>query len=230
MALVAALSLAGCGDKGSNPASTKVPIESATPTQTDGVPGSPSATSNTFPAATANNDEALSESAATFPKANAEITCPPATTDSRGALTLQQLREQLNCVVAQFPWPLEFFPDVDALMDEWEESGVGDVGDGSLAAYTILFIQSQCAWDMTWLDARKSGKKSLEREALYVIVSLIPNWSTLIPGFPPEVAPSGPGHIPELIAAQAQLGDASTLQKFVNSQNCRIGPWRVGPL
>jgi hypothetical protein len=92
--------------------------------------------------------------------------------------------------------------------------------------FTTLTILNQCAWYLAWLEARQSGNTAVEAEALNVMVMIIPNYPTVIPGIPADLHGPDVTDVDREIAMRASLGDPSLVQRFVES-NCQNKPWKA---
>lgn len=153
-------------------------------------------------------------------------TCLPEA-NSKGSYTFAQYADARRCVDGVFSWPQGRYPDTDALItkiaanmnsDSWQKGG-------EYAADTIL---NQCAWYITWLGARKNGDAALEKKALDYIMQVIPNYQTVIPGIPADLADASFIRLRQDDAAKAALGDPTSIQGFVDG-NCAQIPWKDAP-
>jgi hypothetical protein len=82
-------------------------------------------------------------------------------------------------------------------------------------AYTSLGIYNQCAWYLTWLDAREAGDTQMEQRALLVMTEVIPYF--------PNHSPSPSPHLMQA-AASAVEGDPDMVQQMV-TVNCQGMLW-----
>jgi hypothetical protein len=231
IALLVVLTLTACGGNSKPAATPAPPAQSRTP-----APPAASMVAATSSSATETPFGTVSPAASAKPKAspnvNLAVVCPAATTTALGPnqfMTLDQLSVRYHCVVNQFPWPAAHVPDVDSIMGLWASAGVGDSVQVGVE-YTGLAVLNECAWFVSWLDARKSGDTAQEQEALWAIVNITPNIPVLIPDYPADAAlSSGPGTVSGIMRSAAQLGDTGTIQTFVQQQGClKPQKWKKG--
>lgn len=138
--------------------------------------------------------------------------------DAEHTLNSEQYRAALECSFVAFEWPDGKYPDIDRMMQPEEESPyVWNYQIG--LEHTQLGSGNTCAWYMTWLEARQSGEAELEQEALHHIVDVVPNYGTLIDGYPTDAKTGGTLQRDVDIAAAASLGDPSLVQNYVD-RNC----------
>lgn len=135
-------------------------------------------------------------------------------------LKVDELRETLPCVVSLFQWPANMEPD-DAML----ERSIQKAPDGGEARYErgyefgVVSGLNTCAWYITLIDARQAGDAELEDEALAYMTNIIPNYSTLIPGFSETALDPSVIQWQEDVAEKASLGDPSLVQDTVE-HNC----------
>jgi hypothetical protein len=226
LALVVLLGLSACGGNASPP--TAVPTSRSTPTSgavanstpTVGAPptfgGSPSAQPPSNEAAIAND----ATRAAALPACNETL-------NNHGFMSYESFEANMICIIPYFSWPPGRFPNMD-----WINTQVPQDKDPSHypyqtgLEYTVIGGNNICAWQLTWLDARKSGDTVLEKEALRVMTDVIPNFRTLIRGFPPNVFDAGTVSYQKQISLKAALGDPSDIE--ASSQGCLAIQWASG--
>lgn len=151
--------------------------------------------------------------------------CKPA--GAVGVWTFPEYRVAVLCTVGQFEWPSAYIPDFDKQLASYAGAGGERFQIG--LEYSALTGYNQCAWFMTWLDARVDNDPNLETEAIEYITSVIPNYGTLIPGIPSDLwdPPDRSGFTRDLIEP-AQLGDSSRIQEYVR-WNCQHQFWLDEP-
>jgi|GEM_PF-1540362 len=133
----------------------------------------------------------------------------PAVSKSEGEVAYftdaEELHQNLENCLGEYDWPAGFEPDLDAYA---EQSGFGDGRIDSGAARSIMNGFNECAWDITWLEARANGDAALEAEALYYITDVVPAFGE--PGLQSRR---------DTAAAAALQGDTSEIERHV-SVNC----------
>lgn len=140
--------------------------------------------------------------------------------DDKGFLKADDFEKSLSCVVEAFTWPDGMKPD-DAFLAK-VKAGMPGGGNGRYEQgleWGFAGGFNSCAWQITWLQARQDGDTVLESKALDYMTSVVPNFETVIPGFP---AGSRDGSViahTKDLAGKAGLGDAGTIQEWV-IHNC----------
>jgi hypothetical protein len=141
---------------------------------------------------------------------------------NRSFATAEQHWRNFRCSVTLFGWPPGKAPDLDR-MEPVFFAWVAEQGGAMFEVgyeYTSLTIMNQCAWFMTWLEARKSGDSATEAAALDVMLNIIPNYLTIVPGIPP-IHGEDVTNVDREIVTHAAMGDPSLVQAFVDGQNCQ---------
>ncbi|MER3486618.1 MAG: hypothetical protein C4345_12285 [Chloroflexota bacterium] len=118
--------------------------------------------------------------------------------------------------------------DLEVVIQRWFDQATKEGGAAFEVGleFTQLTIFNQCAWYLTWLEARQNGDAATEAAALDVTLNIIPNYLTVIPGIPQIYDPAMATHDRE-IATRASLGDPSLVQLYVESK-CQNKPWKAG--
>lgn len=138
-------------------------------------------------------------------------------------LNSDQFRTALECATSDFTWPEGKYPDIDWIMGAEEGSPYTwayQIG----SEHTYLGGLNQCAWYITWLDARRRGNTRLAQQALEQMTDIIPNFAEVIPGYPPDGRSGGIVQRDRAAAAAAALGDPSAVQQFVEN-HCTTIPF-----
>jgi hypothetical protein len=139
----------------------------------------------------------------------------------------EQYARNLRCAVTLFGWPPGKVIDVEVVIQRWFDRATQEGGAGFEVGleFTQMMIFNRCAWYLTWLEARQNGDAATEAAALDVMLKIIPNYESVITGFPANVF--SPGSITKIReeVTRASLGDPSLVQQFVDVQ-CRAIPWQ----
>lgn len=164
------------------------------------------------------------------PPATVRPTLPPATplpqtpmvsatldADGDGLLNFNEYEQAVALAVDELQWPDTYQIAAGTIIDRFT-GGVSAEGDGFEVGleYSMVGIYHTCAWNMTWLDARRTGDTVREAEALDVLINILPN----IPAIHPTAREQFTG-----IAEAASLGDPSLAQQHVTANNCADLPW-----
>jgi hypothetical protein len=141
---------------------------------------------------------------------------------NRSFANAEQHWRNFRCAAALFGWPPGKAPDLDR-MEPVFFAWVAEQGGAMFEVgyeFTSLTIMNQCAWFMTWLEARKSGDSATEAAVLDVMLNIIPNYLTIVPGIPP-IHGEDVTNVDREIVTHAAMGDPSLVQAFVDGQNCK---------
>lgn len=226
-ALIGVLGLSACGDNGSPPIATPTPspiatneaVENSTP-KIGSVQASPQGSAL---AQAGSGGVAI----ATDATRTAALPACEESLNDHGFMNYQSFEANMMCIIPYFTWPPGRNPNMD-----WINTQVPQDEDPSHypyqtgLEYTVIGGNNICAWQLTWLDARKSGDAALENEALRMMTDVIPNFRTQIRGFPSNVFDAGTVSYQKQIAAKAALGDPSDVE--ASSQGCLAIRWASG--
>lgn len=139
----------------------------------------------------------------------------------------EQYARNLRCAVNLFGWPPGKYPDLDVIIQRWFDQATKEGGAAFEVGleFTQMTIFNRCAWYLTWLEARQNGDAATEAAALDVMLNIIPNYLTVIPGIP-QIYDPGMANLVREEVTRASLGDPSLVQRFVDSP-CRNVPWKT---
>lgn len=141
--------------------------------------------------------------------------------DEEGFYLFADFRSALRCVSRLFTWPAAYVPDTDAAASLFPDAEESRFQQGY--EYTMLSTQNICAWQMTWLDAVRSGDGDLANEALTYLTETVPDFAS-IPGAPPYVMSQEGVEFYRSVHEKAALGDVAFMQAYV-TQNCQGIAW-----
>lgn len=205
-ALVLLLGLGACGASGSN----SEPTATTAPSASSSRAGSPTTASS--PPSSAGSP--TGGETATPNAAAAGPGCIDAA-DPNASLDLQGYEAELTCAVSLFPWPTDYHLDTAHLVESYAALGPELFEAGSAAGDAAL--ANACAWYSSWLEATQSGDQESASEALDRIVNLVPNYPSLIPGFPPGALDASVTSHWEELGRRALSGDTSAIQREVTT-------------
>ena len=134
----------------------------------------------------------------------------------------EQYARNLRCAVTLFGWPPGKVIDVEVVIQRWFDRATQEGGAGFEVGleFTQMMIFNRCAWYLTWLEARQNGDTATEAAALDVMLNIIPNYLTIVPGIPP-IHGEDVTNVDREIVTHAAMGDPSLVQAFVDGQNCQ---------
>lgn len=220
MAVVSLVVLTACGggSKTITPTATSATTRATIPavsteTAVASAPGAPVSTGE----AAALNDATR---AASLP------TCTE-TLSSHGFMNYDSLEANLKCIIPYFTWPPNRHPSLDWINSQVPQDKVPSHYPYQTGLeYGVISGNNICAWELTWLDARKTGDSNLEAEALHMLTDVIPNFQTMIRGFPNNVFDAGTLGLQKDIAAKVALGDPSAVE--TEAEGCAAIQWANG--
>lgn len=146
------------------------------------------------------------------------VSCMPEDADE--SLDVEGVRAGLECTVELFTWPEGKVPNTDLIADILPTENAR-FRPGII--YSMMAGVNECAWAITWLEARRDGDAALEAEALDVMTNVVPNYVTIIPHFPETAVSFDVIEQQREIAERASLGDPTAVQLFVDN-NCGLAP------
>lgn len=136
--------------------------------------------------------------------------------DHDGFLTWTELRAAVKGAVPMYPWPPNYRTTPDLVLKQFASGGGDDVTTGGYEngfEHLLVGGANRCAWEKTWLDARKAGDTKAEANALHVMTDVLP-------GTPMFVRqPYLTAHYKEMIQ-KATLGDPTLVEREVR-QTCQ---------
>ncbi len=155
-----------------------------------------------------------------MPAGTAPTAAPPALptagrtnfdSDGDGFYTFEEFKQAVAALYPTYVWPDRYQVDPDHLLDGYAKYGaegsVFEVG----GEFTIIGIPHRCAWEMTWLDAYRSGDAALMEQSLEQLRTVaLKN---------PMSHQSVREHLRQMIEA-AELGDPALMQQDVTA-NCQ---------
>ena len=145
------------------------------------------------------------------------------TPDENGFLQWEQMIEASECVAGYFVWPMDRQLDFNWVLNRDPTNRPEAVPEGF--QYTIAWGANWCAWFGAWLDARAAGDSASEATALEVLVNVLPNYQTSVPGFPPDLLDPGLVNGQNETIQRAQLGDPGPMQQAYDV-NCTAIQWQ----
>lgn len=132
--------------------------------------------------------------------------------DGDGFLVDNEFEQALSLAIDEYQWPAGYGITSNAIL-EYASGGRNislDTFQPGLE-YDMLSVYNRCAWNMTWLDARRSGDAALETEALDALNNVLPN--------NPRTQEQSRASLVQA-AEKASLGDPSEVQRSVELSNC----------
>jgi hypothetical protein len=141
-----------------------------------------------------------------------------------GLMNFEQYFENVECIEPYFPWPMDRRID----WAKYQAMFAGQEGGfGPGFEYVGMTSFHVCAWFETWLDAYAAGNDGRASAALDIMLNFIPNYETVVPGFPDDVFMGNDK--PYLSFGQAAaLGDPTPIQSYVDGNFGWLPEWRAG--
>lgn len=141
-----------------------------------------------------------------------------------GIMSFEQYFENIKCIESYYPWPMDRRID----WEKYQAIFAGENGGfGPGMQYAGIGSFHVCAWFETWLDAYATGNSERASAALDIMLNFIPNYETIVPGFPDDVFVGD--EKPYLSFGQAAaLGDPTPIQSYVDGNCGHLPEWRAG--
>lgn len=145
---------------------------------------------------------------------------PPAAStfdaNNDGFMTWAELQQAVKVAVPMYPWPPDYRTTPALVIEQFSNGGGQEVTGGRFEnGFDQMLVggANRCAWEKTWLDARKTSDAKAEADALHVMTDVLP-------GTPMFVRqPYLKQHYDDLMK-RAVLGDPSLVQRDV-LHNCK---------
>ena len=148
---------------------------------------------------------------------NTKSTCM---SDPNTFMNADEYRASVRCAVPLFQWPPGRTPDPTKMTANIDPTGRYQGG----YEYSGVIVTNMCIWYMTFLDAHKNGNAQLEQQTLDYMLNVIPNYDSVIPNFPPGFTDPASSERERQEAQQAQLGDPSSVQSYVDGTCIPVTP------
>ncbi len=138
--------------------------------------------------------------------------------DETLAIGVDEVREQLPCLISLLPWPEGNVPSPEMLLPaaDWPDG----TGTEPWLGLIVLTQANQCEWFAAWLDANNAGATTEAEAVLPYLINLLPNYGAVLPGAPDWL--SDPASVEVVIEAAeaAANGDPSLVEMYLDG-SCR---------